>query len=371
MKKQLFIYMTMAALALAACSQDDTAPTAERQIPIRLNSSVENGMTRAYSATNLPNNRKVYVWSDMINLSDSRRINYFNCWSLTAKGDGTLESTDVKFFPATNTLDLYAMTGTFSGYVFDSENLLPTTQGIYHTVSANQKTEGAYYASDLLYAQVRGQVPVEDAVTLPMYHMLSKVRVLLFPGNGDTTNDRYTVEQLRTATVKLLGVETRVKLTPSADGFTNAQFAEQANRATMVEVAPKTADDDEEYVSKHDIEMQTVAAVPNEEGEILSSSYGEAIIVPQVIPAGKFIEVSFADAGTGLTRQTYFRFDDDFTFESGKQYQFQLTVHRVGQTYTIRPQIVTADDWKDEAANRPADFTGTWNDDGNHRGYNE
>ena len=361
-----FLYALTAALALSACSQDE----AQQQLtpkPIRLVSTLDQTpATRAFTALNIPNNTRVYVWADMINLSDSRRINYFNTWALTAKGDGTLESAstpvEVKFFPATNKLDLYAMSGSFSGFVFDTANELPTTRGLYHTVRSDQTAESSYYASDLLYSQVRGQVPVETAVQLPFYHMLSKVRVVLIPGTGDTTADKYGTVQLRNATVTLLNLETRAKLTPKKEAYTNAQFALQDNRATMIEVAPKTDEDDTDAVFKRDITMQTISATPNDEGNIATTSYGEAIIVPQEVPADKFIKVTLTDPGTGLTHDTFYRFASKFTFESGKQYQFQLTLDRIGDTYAIAPEIK---DWAPEKNDsgdpviRSSDFTGT------------
>lgn len=356
-----FLYALTAALALSACSQDEVQPDVQGPKAIRLVSSLDQApATRAFNALNLPNKTQVYVWADMINLSDHQRTDYFNTWKLSADGAGALSSDDTKFFPATNLLDMYAMSGSFSGYALNEYNGLPTG-GIYHTVRPDQRAESSFYASDLLYAQVRNQEPIAAPVELHFYHMLSKVRVVLIPGTGNTTDDKYDAALLRNATVTLLGLETRARFTPDKY-VTNEDFAKQATRAAMVEPAPKTSEDDEESIYKTDIVLQTVADVPNASGEILTTSYGEAIIVPQEVPADKFIKVTLTDPGTGLTHDTFYRFASKFTFESGKQYQFQLTLDRIGDTYAIAPEIK---DWAPEKNDsgdpviRSSDFTGT------------
>ena len=330
-------------LALAACSQDD-APAAG-QLPIRLSSQVQESSvatTRGFNRINVPNGNNVYVWADMINLSDAKRSVYFNTWTLKANGEGGLQSDDVKFFPATNVLDLFAMAGSFSGYSLNDKNALPIG-GINHTIRTDQRAEGAYYASDLLYTAVLGQEPIADKVELPLYHMLSKVQVVLIPGTGNTTDDNYDTDVLKTATVKLLGVETRARFTPNK----SADVTDQQARAAMVVAVPKAENETEE--TKHDISVETVAAVPSEQGTLPATSFGDAIIVPQTIKAGKFISVTLADPGTGLTHETFFRFDDDFTFESGKLYRFWLTVDRIGDTYSLTPTIANwSSDYKME-----------------------
>lgn len=355
MKKQLLYSIAMTALLLTACSSDDMTQQATQQpVPIRLTACIDgSATTRGYSSTNLRNNTKVYVWADMINLSDSRRTTYFRGWELKATATaGELKSDEVKFFPATNVLDLFAMSGSFSGYSINSHNELPATDGLYHTVSTAQTSEGAYYSSDLLYAQVRNQEPVsqETGVELKFYHMLSKVRVVLIPGTGNTTDNKYDKDVLRTATVQLLNVLTRSRFTPRRD-ITDEDFAEQATRAAMLAEAPRTADDAEGYNPQTDITIGT--GVADSKAAVDDASYADAIIVPQTVAAGQFIKVTLTDPGTGLEHSTYYRFANDFTFESGKQYEFCLTLDRIGESYEITPTI---SNWTAESENRPIDL---------------
>lgn len=362
MKKYVFLLLAATALAFTACSSDDVAEQAQQgAVPICLNASVDgNSQTRGFTSTSLYNNTKVYVWADMINLSDNIRTEYFKGWRLkatTSNGERLVldQGSETKYFPATNALDMYAMVGNFSGFVINNQNSLPVSPGfIYHTVNTDQSTEADYYESDMLYGQVRDQEAVLAAVgvDLKLYHMMSRVRVVLIPGNGNSTNDAYGNTLMYTATVKLLDVETRAKFTPARQ-ISMDNFALQATRAAMVELAPKGVDDDENYVSKHDISIATGVASYDSGNHITDNSYGDAIIPPQTIPAGKFIQVTLTDTGTDLTHDTFFRFDSDFTFESGKQYQFQLTLDRIGETYSIQPTITA---WTSENANRPIDL---------------
>lgn len=368
MKKYLLFPIAALALVFTACSSDETKEqTAEGMIPININAVVEGAdATRGFVNTNLPHNTKVYVWADMINISDNVRTEYFKGWELKAtstNGARLMRETtsEAKFFPATNVLDMWAVVGNFSGYSINSQNSLPVSPAfIYHTVRDDQTTAAAYYGSDLLYSQVRNQEPVDamEGLTMKFYHMLSRVRVVLIPGHGDTTNDDYSNETLRNATVTLLDLETRAKFTPvkgvSMDDF--AGTTGQPTRAAMITTAPKNVDDAPDYEPRRDITISTGVAAYNTTSktcEVTNDSYGDAIIVPQTVSAGNFIKVTFEDQGTGLTHDTYFRFADDFTFEGGKQYQFKLTLDRIGETYSITPTISA---WTAEENNRAIDL---------------
>ena len=355
MKKYSLLPIIMIALLFTACSSDVvTEQTSEGRIPICLNAIVDGaGATRGYTNTGLRNNTKVWVWADMINLSDSRVTEYFNGWELKATNTSGArlvlgDDSENKFFPATNVLNMYSMTGNFSGYAINSRNSLPVSPAfIYHTVNDNQTTEAGYYNSDLLFSQVLNQEPVlaTDGVNLKFYHMLSRVRVVLIPGNGNTTNDNYNNDVLRTATVTLLNVETRVKFTPSKS-LTMDELAEQSVRASMIEVAPKNPDDAADYEPRRDITINTGVVAYDEHNQVTDACFGDAIIVPQTVSAGEFIKVTLTDPGTELTYDTYFRFDSDFTFESGKQYRFLLTLDRIGNSFELK---ATIDDWNNLA----------------------
>jgi len=361
MKK--YILLPIAALCLAACSTDDTAEQpVVGQTPICIKAVLDDGnTTRAYTSSAFRNNKIVYVWADMIDISTNAKTEYFNAWELRATNTaGQLQANSaVKFYPATNLLDMYAMAGTFSGYSLNAYNGLPTG-GIYHTVSDNQTGEAAYYNSDLLYAQLKSQQPVEDetGVTMRFYHLLSKVRVVLIPGTGNTSINAYNNQVLRNATVKLLNVHTRVKFSPSKNVSMEDFATDPSVRAGMITLAPKNDNDAVDYNPQRDVTLATGVAAFDTNNDVTDDSYGDAIIVPQTFTVtpeneGKFIQVTLTDPVTNQTHDTYFRFANNFTFESGKQYQFILTLDRIGDTYSVTPTISS---WTSEVENRAVDL---------------
>ena len=341
MKKYLITITVVALTVLSACSSDDSHKqkqnhaTAE-QLPIKLGSSFGDE-TRSNNATNLISGDTVWVWTDMINGATQAVGEYFKAWALKANGVGglaTLEAGNTKLFPATNVLNFYAMVGNFGKEtegertglpMIDAENTpLPTT-GIRHTVLSNQTTAEAYYKSDLLYAVVKNQEPISQAVVLPFKHLLSRIQVVLVAGNGMTTSD------LDGATVTLLNLKRQIAFNPDKDG----DFTSQSALAGMLSWS--------NLFQTSDILMATNKVSDVSDATAASSTaYADAIVVPQTIAKGaNFIKVEY------LGRPTYYRIpngtnDEDLVLESGKQYRFRLIADRIGSSYEMQISIA---DW--------------------------
>ena len=341
MKKYLFLTIMAAGLGLTllSCSNDNEPQAVQSEICFGSNIG---GMTRSNEATNLLSGDTVYVWADMVNATDGTQTEYFKAWALTADGVGGLTpmSGDTKLFPATNNLNFYSLVGNFgkdgngdpviNPEIVEEEDkmALPAT-GIIHTVLGDQREAEDYYKSDLLYAVVKNQAPISQAVVLPFQHMLSRIQVVLVAGNGMTT------DELGSATVKLLNLKRQVTFRPdstksvaiSNDAVVHA--ASRANLAGMLSI-PMSA-------QQSDILMKT--EVVSKVADITASVYADAIVVPkQTIPAeSAFIEVDYLD------RQTYYKLPADFTIESGRQYRFNLICDRIGEIYELN--TVTVEDW--------------------------
>ena len=342
MKKYLIIVTVVALAVLSACSGENSQEqkknhaTAE-QLPIKLGSSLGDE-TRSNNATNLINGDTVWVWTDMINGATQAVGEYFKAWALKANGVGglsTLQAGNTKLFPATNVLNFYAMVGNFGKVpdgeeraglpMIDAENdPLPTT-GIRHTVMSDQRTPEAYYKSDLLYAVVKNQEPISEAVVLPFKHLLSRIQVVLVAGNGMTTSD------LDGATVTLLNLKRQVAFNPNKD----ADFTSQSALAAMLTWS--------NLFQTSDILMATNKVSDVSDATAASSTaYADAIVVPQTIAKGSnFIKVEY------LGRTTYYRIpngsnDEDLELESGKQYRFRLIANRIGSSYEMQ---ISVDDW--------------------------
>ena len=341
-KKGTLMMMTagVALMSLAACSTDNNEASngsAAQQLEIRLSSSSLAAIdaTRSFTSTQLQSNDTVWVWTDMINGSTGVQTEYFKAWTLKTNGAGGLTpqvNGNAKLFPATNALNFYAIAGNFgketdtgnSNYdnpkIVSEETTLPTT-GILHTVLANQQDAADYYKSDLLYAVVKGQEPVAEAVQLPFAHMLSRIQVVLVAGNGMTVSD------LSEATVTLLSLKRQVVFSPDS----TKNFALQADRAGMLNIP--------NFASQGNLVMNNSAVATVADALSDATVYSDAIIVPQAIAAGaQLIKVSYLGRDTYLNAPT----PDGLTFESGKQYRFRLIADRIGARYE---QNVTVSDW--------------------------
>ncbi|MBQ8711904.1 MAG: fimbrillin family protein [Prevotella sp.] len=359
MRRKQTLWMMMAAgtalTGLTACQNGDdgapagTAATAQR-VEIRLAASVgaaDDGQlclgaaeadatassartTRSFDATNLQAGDTCYVWADMVNGSTQEVTDYFKAWTLIADGNGGLspqQNGNTKLFPATNVLNFYALVGNFGRDTEDQPMVTPETQdlpteGITHTVLADQTTAGSYYKSDLLYAVKAGQEPISEAVVLPLQHLLCRIQVVLVAGNGMTTTD------LSEATVKLLSLERRVLFTPDK----SKDASVRTNLADML-VAPNP-------VKKENITMAT--NVIESVQDAAANVYADAIVVPQTIAEGTpLIHVSY------MGRDTYYNVPEGgLELKSGKQYRFRLIADRIGASYSMTP---TVGDWTAEA----------------------
>ena len=341
MNKYLMIITVVALAAFTACSSEEgrhpTTQTDGEQLPITLGTSLGEE-TRSNTATNLLNGDTVYVWTDMINGATQAVGEYFKAWALKANGVGglaTLTAGNTKLFPATNVLNFYAMVGNFGKEtegaraglpMIDAENTpLPTT-GIRHTVLSDQTTPEAYYKSDLLYAVVKNQEPISQAVVLPFKHLLARIQVVLVTGNNVSDAD------LSAATVKLVNLNRQVAFSPDKD----ADFSSQSTLAGMLGV-PMNA-------QQGDILMATTVVTNASDATAENSTvYADAIVVPQTIAKGaNFIQVSY------LGRDTYYRIpngtnDNPLVIQSGKQYRFRLVANRIGGTFEFTP--VTVEEW--------------------------
>lgn len=159
-------------------------------------------------------------------------------------------------------------------------------------VKGEQVKAADYRASDLMYAEVTNQSAQAAAVTLPFKHKLSKVIVKLTPDSE---------EDLADSEVRLLNVYTRIGFTPST-----GELGELQGSRTSVLMSKDGSED------------------------------CAAIIVPQEIPSGVFIEVRLSnnDIVNYKTIQTT-------PFEGGKKYTYNITVKEATMT-----AATTIEDWE-------------------------
>lgn len=158
------------------------------------------------------------------------------------------------------------------------------------SIAADQSTETAFKASDFLSARATNLSPTAQAINLAASHVMSRITIKLAAGNG------FTAEKLAQANiaVKIHAIKTKAEV----------------NLATGAVTATGGA----------------VAVTP-----FRTDGVYKAIIVPQTIAEGDFITVT-------VNGQDYI-FKKAFTFESGKNHQFTITINKTsnGVNVNINP----------------------------------
>lgn len=290
-----------AMLLLSGCGNDDVAGDADGQQPteLRFRCSI-NALTRADTqATTLMKGEKAYFWVDAI--KDLIYPDAVKAWELTSDGEnGFDEPAEKKYFPEGSVgVDVYSLHGLFAdGAIVPGETAFPSNLAVH--VAADQRATADYAKSDFLFGVRTGVKRTDGPIEMKYYHLFSKVEIALKAGDG------VDPEALKQADVRLLGVLTAADF--KSGDVTEAEMADSGRRAKML-----TGDED----SRGEV---AVAAVATDD----YSDWGEAVVVPQAVPAGNFIAVSLPES----ERPLYFALPSDKQLETGKKYRFEILVEQ-------------------------------------------
>lgn len=294
MKKYFYFAM---ALAFASCSNNEDWNVAGQDAEIRLSSGIVSSRA-ATQATQLVSGEVVYAWLD--NMAGEQPVEVIKAWKLKADNSDKLIGESAQFFPeGVSSLKAYAIHTNAS-----FENGLSLPDKITHSILADQKETANYVKSDLLYS-IKDEVKKGETNALTFYHMLSKVEIKLIPGDG------FTKEGLENAKVSILGTKPVATLTLDK-AKTETGLSELSVRNGIVEASGTPAP----------ISIATKL-----------DDYAEAVIVPQSVQ-GDFIQLELADLAL------IYKLDTEKNFESGKKYQFDITVKKTGLKVTA-----TITDW--------------------------
>ena len=306
MKHFRLIPVCLAVVALAACSRENSALVqGESETPIRLASSI--AQTRSTNVnlqrTQVAQGVKVGVFAktESVYVSDGDNA------VLTADGAGNFTGTTLYFPKDGSAVSVYA----YAPYsaAFDG-NL---SQAVDFTVAADQSSDAGYLASDLLWGVPAGTNAFTQAsplVTVNFAHKLAKLTVKF-------TIDEDVEINLGGASVKIVGTLPSTTLTV-ADGTLGAASGTAA-----------------------DIKAATFAA---DATEFLAS----AILVPQTVEAGNFLEITLSD------KVLYAELGTEATFVSGKSYTYNVNI---GPEKTTIGTGSTVTDWDEDENELTGDVT--------------
>ena len=163
------------------------------------------------------------------------------------------------------------------------------------SVSADQSTEAAYKAGDLLVGSTQDVAPTETAVSITARHAMSLMSIAVVPGNG------FTQESLAAAdvSVRINGVKTHATV----------------NLATATVTATGEA----------------TSVTPLQEAD---GGY-KALIVPQSVAQGNLVTVTVDGRDFNLQKA--------FTFEGGKRHRFTVVLNKTSNGINV-----TIDQWEDD-----------------------
>lgn len=182
-------------------------------------------------------------------------------------------------------------------YLYYPHSNVSNVAAIPFSVKADQSTEAAYKASDIMTGKALNITPSEEAVSIPVDHAMSRIIIKLQAGNG------FTAESLAAAdiAVKINDVK--------CDATLNLASGDVTATGNAVSVTPFFA-----------------------EGEY------KALIVPQAVQETNLITATVDGRDFNLRKA--------FTFESAKSHKFTVTLSKTsaGVNVNINPWIEDGND---------------------------
>lgn len=362
MKMKRLILIATAGLTMMACTRENAlqvnplSPSLER-VEIKLGSSL-NAATRAFTPTQgdvIATGETVYAWIDDVgdpaatptSIAASEEV---KGWTLTAAapvnpGDPqALNSTGTTtyYFPDSGrNINVYALHGNFNYAVTEGTTTWATfSTSLTHSVEANQQTAGNYEKSDLFCAHLLDQAKTTSALQLPFKHVLAKVEVYLFRGEGVTGADLAGITSITLKDVELTGDVTLTKITPITN-IASVAVPSTSNKADITMRLQTNSTGEDMTAEATPLALTFAPAGAPTAPDYNAYAFGQAIIIPQTIgdtvtpTAANFISVNLAGGGALVAKVAQ-------AFTAGKCYKYFIVVNRTGLQLTA-----TLTDWTD------------------------
>lgn len=301
MKLKYLIPLFWAAAALTACSSggentgtgtEDTGTEepADKKLPISINASLEGPTETRVTDTSFESGDAIGIYVATYNADGTAPAllaqgNYVDNMKYTYNGTWTPASP--VYWPDDSTpADFYAYSP-YTSPVTDV-NAMP------FNTNADQSTEAAYRAGDLLIGSAKNVKPTEQAVQIKTRHAMSQMVIDVEPGNG------FTQESLAEAdvAVKVYGVKTQATV--------NIAQASVTATGTAASVTP-----------------------------LYDGSVYRAIIVPQDVSEGNLITITIDGRDYNLKKA--------FTFAGGTRHKFTVTPNKTSSGVNV-----TIESWVDD-----------------------
>lgn len=295
-----YLYIAVAALTLAACSNDENESRDNWNGEIRLSTAniavpASRSISQDLQLTQFDADEQVDVFiNENIAYGETASTVYAQPLTSTADGNAGLAFPNPQYFPQSgNGVNIIAV---YPSGVANED----IEASVDFSIQLNQSEDKNYKASDLMYGvpSINPVARTKEAINLNFTHKLSKIDINLIVGDGNPT---------------LIGATVNLKQLLPTIGFST-------NTGKLTDAKGEKKD--------------VIAADKNIEGTLTCS----AIIIPQAVDAGTpFIEVTLPQGGI-LT----YKLENATTFTSGKKYTYNITVNLTELTATT-----TIEDWTD------------------------
>lgn len=180
-------------------------------------------------------------------------------------------------------------------YVYYPYSTVKSVTAHEFAVKADQSTESAYKASDLMTGKTLDVAPTSSAIAIPVSHAMSRASIYLEAGNG------FTAESLSKAkvSVRINGIKCNASVNIASG-----------------EVSPVG---------------EATSLMP-----LLTDNHYQALVVPQTVEANNLITVTVDGREFNLQK--------GFTFESGKNHKFTITLSKTSAGVNVNITPWTDDD---------------------------
>lgn len=301
MKTKIFMFLAIGALAFTGCKKDEpkAQPKPAKQLQIE---ATITGMTRATeSAFEAQDKIGMYVaTSASVSLEEGATASNL-CW--TYDGSQWTAATPLNY-PTIGAFNLFAY------YPYAESGLTGSGSKADVSVAADQSSDEAMNAGDILVATKLGVMPSDQKVALPFVHAMSKVEVKLTIKNLDDASYEEVMAMNPVVAVKKAYVQGTIDMTSGQVGTAGQQSAVTLNGALAINAAGNAI----EGVS--------------------------AILIPQRLDAGA-LEVTVGDRT--------FSNNKGISIQSGKIYTVNVELDMTPDVYDVN-FTVTVKDWTTGAA---------------------
>lgn len=267
--KRLVLLFSVATLTFSCAKKPAPEPTPEK-LPIKISTAITKATDTEFEYSDQVG---VYVVNEPESLQptgnhvDNMRFTYDGSWN---------PDTPIYWKNKTTRAEFYCY------YPYNSS--ISDLDAYRFTVNTDQTSDDNYKSSDFLWGKTEKVSPTEDAVSITMRHLMSKVIVRLVAGNG------YNDEDMCNASVAICGLKASALI-----NLTNGKVTADGD---MADIYPGLEDD-----------------------------IRRAIVIPQSVESTDLIKVSIDD-------KTYI-LNQSVTFESGKQHTCTITVEKTNQGINI------------------------------------